>query len=255
MRWSRAGRGRTAFTLIELLVVIAIIAILASIILPVYSRARERARRTKCLSNVKQLVMAFTMYADDHDEMLPIWCMDYPWKSDISEGNTWDAVIFPYYRNTELLYCPSNSFSKTNAAWTGNQPLRSYAMTGYTAGSDRNTYAVPDHVGEFPAPSRTVLIFEKGGAPKYYYADAKAEHFFQQAMMNCLKSTPDQGGSYEYCDTGYNERTWHTRCKVFGFVDGHARAHSERSGPFVEDQTSRGKAGYCKNYEDWPEPR
>ncbi|MGD8239413.1 MAG: DUF1559 domain-containing protein, partial [Armatimonadota bacterium] len=213
-------------------------------------------RRTKCLSNVKQLVMAFTMYADDHDEVFPIWCMDYPWLSGLSDGtgNTWDTVIFPYYRNSEMLYCPSNAMSKTNSAWTGSQMLRGYAMAGYTAGSDTGTYATPEYLSEFPAPSRTVLIFEKGGAPKGFYADAKAEHYFQQGLQRCLRDTPDQGGSYEWCQS-YTDRTWHTSCKVFGFVDGHAASSPVRAGPFVEDQTPRGKAGYCKNWQDWPEPR
>jgi prepilin-type N-terminal cleavage/methylation domain-containing protein len=256
MRSSAAVQKRSGFTLIELLVVIAIIAILASILFPVYSRVRENARRTKCLSNVKQLVMAFTMYADDHDETLPIWCMDYPWLSDINdgEGNTWDRVIFPYYRNSEMLHCPSNPFPKTNSGWTGNRMLRGYAMTGYTAGTDQGTHATPEFLSEFPAPSRTVLIFEKGGAPIYHYADAKAEHFFQSGMQRCLNATPDQGGSYEWCQT-YTDRTWHTRGKVFGYVDGHAKSQTERTDPFTEVDTTRGKAGYCKNYQDWPQPR
>jgi prepilin-type N-terminal cleavage/methylation domain-containing protein len=59
------------FTLIELLVVIAIIAILAAILFPVFARAREKARQTSCLSNVKQLTLGILMYAQDYDERLP----------------------------------------------------------------------------------------------------------------------------------------------------------------------------------------
>ena len=62
---------RKGFTLIELLVVIAIIAILASILFPVFSRAREKARQASCASNQKQLTLALLMYADDYDETLP----------------------------------------------------------------------------------------------------------------------------------------------------------------------------------------
>src|SRR5438270_13311006 len=66
-------RRQRAFTLIELLVVIAIIAILAAILFPVFAQAREAARQTTCLSNLKQLGTGLTMYAQDHDETLPAW--------------------------------------------------------------------------------------------------------------------------------------------------------------------------------------
>lgn len=62
---------RKAFTLIELLVVIAILAILASILFPVFARARENARRASCLSNMKQLGLAMMMYVQDYDECYP----------------------------------------------------------------------------------------------------------------------------------------------------------------------------------------
>ena len=63
---------RRGFTLIELLVVIAIIAILAAILFPVFARAREKARQSSCLSNVKQLTLGILMYADDYDEKFPV---------------------------------------------------------------------------------------------------------------------------------------------------------------------------------------
>ena len=65
---------RRAFTLIELLVVIAIIAILAAILFPVFARARESARRASCQSNMKQIILAYTMYAQDYDEItVPVY--------------------------------------------------------------------------------------------------------------------------------------------------------------------------------------
>src|SRR5438067_7411849 len=67
----RSGRGRPAFTLIELLVVIAIIAILAAILFPVFARARESARRSTCLSNLRQLGTATMMYLQDYDDTYP----------------------------------------------------------------------------------------------------------------------------------------------------------------------------------------
>ncbi len=69
---------RKGFTLIELLVVIAIIAILAAILFPVFARAREKARQTSCLSNMKQIALAITMYASDYDETYASTALDYP---------------------------------------------------------------------------------------------------------------------------------------------------------------------------------
>src|SRR5437867_2220098 len=68
---SGAGSSHSGFTLIELLVVIAIIAILASILFPVFARAREQARKATCMSNLRQIAMATLQYVQDYDEMFP----------------------------------------------------------------------------------------------------------------------------------------------------------------------------------------
>ncbi len=94
------------FTLIELLVVIAIIAILAAILFPVFARAREKARQTSCLSNVKELTLGILMYAQDYDERMPP--RYYRYVSTTPGGPNWcDHLVQPYIKNTQVTRCPS----------------------------------------------------------------------------------------------------------------------------------------------------
>jgi len=94
------------FTLIELLVVIAIIAILAAILFPVFAQAREKARQTTCLSNMKQIGLALRMYTDDNDEQMPI-SVNYPdgWWST----RTWPLALNPYMKSYKMFNCPSRA--------------------------------------------------------------------------------------------------------------------------------------------------
>jgi prepilin-type N-terminal cleavage/methylation domain-containing protein len=123
---------RKGFTLIELLVVIAIIAILAAILFPVFAQAREKARQTGCLSNVKQIGLGIQMYVQDFDEYVPRNAYADPPR--VAEGDhfvncsspRWMDVIQPYIKNTQLHNCPSDPF----APITGTLPNGQAAHAG-----------------------------------------------------------------------------------------------------------------------------
>jgi prepilin-type N-terminal cleavage/methylation domain-containing protein/prepilin-type processing-associated H-X9-DG protein len=131
---SRSGfppRKASAFTLIELLVVIAIIAILAAILFPVFAQARDKARQTACLSNVKQIGTSLIMYCQDYDETFP-WSSFgvLPAPTSINHlGNPkWMDVVQPYVKNDQIFNCPSDSGAKFRSLSTN--PNRGSGCTG-----------------------------------------------------------------------------------------------------------------------------
>ncbi|RYX83433.1 DUF1559 domain-containing protein [bacterium] len=102
-------KQRSAFTLIELLVVIAIIAILAAILFPVFARARENARKTSCLSNIKQMSLGVMQYVQDYDEKYPM-AYNYPNNAGSSGGYShWSGMIQPYTKSEQMFVCPSDA--------------------------------------------------------------------------------------------------------------------------------------------------
>jgi prepilin-type N-terminal cleavage/methylation domain-containing protein/prepilin-type processing-associated H-X9-DG protein len=108
--------GKTrGFTLIELLVVIAIIAILAAILFPVFAQAREKARQTSCLSNLKQIGTGLQMYAQDYDECFPLnnTSIPFPYNADGSRSGdrhgVWAKLLQPYLKNVQIFSCPSGT--------------------------------------------------------------------------------------------------------------------------------------------------
>ncbi|MDR3710362.1 MAG: DUF1559 domain-containing protein [Capsulimonadaceae bacterium] len=143
---SRGRRLHKAFTLIELLVVIAIIAILAAILFPVFATAREKARAASCLSNLKQIGLAYTQYEQDYDETVPCGHSGYGW------GTGWASQVYPYVKSTAAFLCPDD---------VGPGDIISYGVNANTV--PYNTTAItpiPIVISQMTAPSATVLLFE-----------------------------------------------------------------------------------------------
>ena len=139
---------KRGFTLIELLVVIAIIAILAAILFPVFARAREKARQTSCLSNVKQLTLGFMMYAQDYDEYIRSAYLPGP----DSHYWSWMFGIEPYVKNDHVYACPSDSWAVT---WGHKSPAArlSYGMNYNYLGYSSAQYKL----AEIDRPAETIL--------------------------------------------------------------------------------------------------
>lgn len=167
----KAGEARTAFTLIELLVVIAIIALLAAILFPVFSRARENARRSSCQSNLKQIGLAVIQYVQDYDERYPPARFRVPtadagafqrYKYGNSDGTSqiyWHELLLPYVKNLQIFQCPSETY-KWGTVYVGH-----YAINSKIA---RDVYSSPAnpplHSAAVTVPAALYLLFDWSSA-------------------------------------------------------------------------------------------
>jgi prepilin-type N-terminal cleavage/methylation domain-containing protein len=147
----RDTRRKSGFTLIELLVVIAIIGILASLLLPVLSAAKIRAKRVQCISNLHQWVIAFTVYAGDNNDTMPMgWT--YPDDVVIPHGG-WMISLANYYGNTNINFCPMATKTRDQVAdtWTDTNPFLAWgtwgqgietSVPGWTSAGSAGSYGI-----------------------------------------------------------------------------------------------------------------
>ena len=210
---SRISQKKSGFTLIELLVVIAIIAILAAILFPVFQRVRENARRTACLSNMKQLGLGVTQYTQDYDERMPSstdgvgpgkgdnvlggWiyytgftgAANVPVLFDPTQGS-----VYTYVKSTGVYVCPDDSAAQSSHD--------SYAINSCVDSNARDANQLRDGklLSQIDNPSGTMLFAEE--------ASGTANSSTNDAYLNFAVdhvSLRHSGGSN------------------FAFVDGHAK--------------------------------
>ncbi len=153
---------KKGFTLIELLVVIAIIAILAAILFPVFAQAREKARQSACLSNLKQIGTAIMLYVDDNHETYPLTYTGNPWVTT----SHFPCLLNPYIKNYAMWYCPShwNTFDRTQdeeqqrlAALNGGYGANGRLM-GYMDATNFPACAKAVKAARVKSPSNVVAI-------------------------------------------------------------------------------------------------
>ncbi len=158
--------SRHAFTLIEILIVLAIIGILAAILLPAFSNARESARRASCQSNLKQMHLALQLYLQDFGGVYP-----RPWRYSSGVGVTcsWPDRLWPYLHNTSIFLCPDADATRYQYQpgclpdeQTDDGPIL------FDGSYDINSYAAPGGGSRvmdfhFRHPSSTILIVDGTG--------------------------------------------------------------------------------------------
>ena len=150
--------GHHGFTLIEILVVISIIGLLMGLSVPILSRAREYAKRTKCLSNVRQLQVALQLYMDSDDGRVP--------PRDYDEGAVWVDRLEPYYRDRKLLRCPSDPRG-TDQSYLMNGFIDYFVVNSFSGNWDGffgayKTGGFPSlKLSSIPKPAHTITLGEK----------------------------------------------------------------------------------------------
>lgn len=227
-------KKHSAFTLIELLVVIAIIAILAAILFPVFAQAREKARQTACLSNMKQLLTAEQMYTQDYDEMLPrirnfnFTAIGVKWAWGIQDA------LGPYVKNDQVWKCPSDPILRDDCDDTYGSPI-SYSFTHYQSGQYEleSTFGLHAYyssqssktLASIGAPADTISMFELWTTPAY--TEGYAYWRWDVRGVRTLPVYPNTL-SFTWCSSKPGAARMsiggHNQLGNYGFADGHAKA-------------------------------
>lgn len=207
-------RRVSAFTLIELLVVIAIIAILAAILFPVFAQARDKARASACLSNMKQLGLGLQMYSQDYDETMPPANTVYDFAAPNALPNFLGSLV-PYTKNKQIFWCPSAA----NASSAG------YAAAGY----DPTLLSKSNYMGNGVVMGRTIAAVPTPADIIYCQENNLNWNY---AWLRPAKSTTTKY-SWWHWEKGIEKKEQYSNIHFNGgnmvFADGHAKYMSVNS--------------------------
>ena len=228
---------RRAFTLIELLVVIAIIAILAAILFPVFAQAREKARETVCLSNMRQIGLAVRMYVQDYDESFPIFhAYNTQPAADIPGHKGVEVLLQPYVKSPDLFRCPVDNggpvprSNPSTIEYGGCSDLgpKSRSYRDCYGSSYRFTRGAFSIIDGFSMQNNVLCTPANDWClPTGPISDAQFERpaetrLLRDEMLPWFGGELDPGGRrYGYYPDYYTR--WHARGGSFVFADGHAK--------------------------------
>ena len=189
-------RCTLGFTLIELLVVIAIIAILAGLLLPALAKAKEKAKTTHCLNDLRQIGIASVLYADDHEDALP--------RSQHSR-ESWVGTLQPYLSGTNLFRCPMDSNKKRIYSYAVNDFLTPHPYGASDLNFSKST--------SVPSPSETLHMTEMQdrfeGSDHFHFADEQDAGYSTNAFPAQVSvERHRKGANYLFVDGHVEGMRW-----------------------------------------------